>query len=70
MNQLALNETNIKEGLFVNDEEFNRLKDNFSTLQDELERDFNEPCLESGYILKELTRIETKDILNTYSQTV
>ena len=36
MNELELNEVNIKEGLFVNDEEFNRLRDNFSTLQEEL----------------------------------
>ena len=43
MNELELNEANIREGLFVNDEEFNRLRDNFSTLQEELERDFNEP---------------------------
>ena len=43
MNELELNEVNIREGLFVNVEEFNRLRDNFSTLQEELERDFNVP---------------------------
>ncbi|CAM2832871.1 DUF2268 domain-containing putative Zn-dependent protease [Salinicoccus roseus] len=43
MSGLELNEANIREGLFVNDEEFNRLRDDFSTLQEELERDFNEP---------------------------
>lgn len=102
VNALELNEANIREGLFVNEEEFNRLRDNFSTLQEELERDFNEPLsltlhekyfmynedniypkvgyfigahyiiplLEAGYSLKELTRIETEDILDIYSQTV
>jgi uncharacterized protein YjaZ len=54
MNELELNEANIREGLFVNDEEFNRLRDNFSTLQEELERDFNvalSPKLHEKYFM-------------------